>query len=232
MINKVLAIIPAYNAGELPAKVALGLKNALPDATILGIDDGSTDETRMVLRSVCDKVLELDVNRGKGVVLREGFQFAIDRGADAVLTIDADGQHDPAFAPAMIKALDNADIVIGSRQIGGKAVPWHRRIANLTSSAITRAIAKVHISDSQSGYRAMRIELLKNVHAVGNRYEFEQDFLFRAARQGYRFAEVPISTVYGAPSHFRAIVDAYRVVSVLWRHKAGIFQKTPKPASR
>ena len=64
MINKVLAIIPAYNAGELPAKVALGLKNVLPNATILGIDDGSTDETRAVLRSVCDEMIEFDVNRG------------------------------------------------------------------------------------------------------------------------------------------------------------------------
>lgn len=224
MITKVLAIIPAYNAGELPAKVALGLKNVLPDAMILGIDDGSTDDTRSVLRSVCDEMIEFDVNRGKGTVLRAGFAYAIENGYDAVLTIDADGQHDPAFAPAIVRALDNADIVIGARQISGKAVPWHRRIANIMSSATTRAIAKVNISDSQSGYRAFRTEVLRNVHAVGDRYDYEQDFLFRAARQGYRFADVPISTVYGAPSHFRAAVDAWRIIRVLWRHKAGIFR--------
>ena len=95
---------------------------------------------------------------------------------------------------------------------------------NMNITGPARANAKVNITDSQSGYRAFRTEVLKNVHAVGDRYDYEQDFLFRAARQGYRFADVPISTVYGAPSHFRAAVDAWRIIRVLWRHKAGIFR--------
>ena len=78
------------------------------------------------------------MNRGKGAALRAGFDLALKKGAAAVLTIDSDGQHDAAFAPAIVGALDRADIVIGTRDLSGKAVPKHRRIANMISSAATR----------------------------------------------------------------------------------------------
>lgn len=224
--KNVLCIIPAYNAEPTVAGVVLGVRNTLPDAQVLAVDDGSTDETRMVARAVADHTIEFQENKGKGAALKAAFDFAVERDFEAVLTIDADGQHDPAFAPAMIRALDNADIVVGTREIGGRSVPLHRRIANLISSAATRAVSGAQIHDSQSGYRAIRTEVLRNVNARGSRYEYEMDFIILAARRGYRVAGVPISTVYGTatPSNFRAIRDAVRVLRVLWRHKAGVFR--------
>jgi glycosyltransferase involved in cell wall biosynthesis len=224
--KKILCVIPAYNAEPNVAGVVLAVRNALPEAAILIVDDGSTDETLMVARSVADHTIEFPHNQGKGDALKAAFAFAVERDFDVVLTIDADGQHDPAFAPAMIRALEHADVVVGTREIGGRSVPIHRRIANLISSAATRAVSGARIHDSQSGYRAMRSEVLRNVDARGSRYEYEMDFIIVAARKGYRIGEVPISTVYGTatPSNFRAIRDAVRVLRVLWRHKAGVFR--------
>ena len=147
------------------------------------------------------------------------------KGAAAVLTIDSDGQHDPAFAPAIVGALDRADIVIGTRDLSGKAVPKHRRIANMISSAATRAVSGGKVRDSQSGYRAIKAEVLRKIHAVGDRYEFETDFIIRAARAGFTTVNVPISTIYGSPSYFREFRDAWLVIKVLWRHRAGIFKR-------
>ena len=74
--------------------------------------------------------------------------------------------------------------------------------------------------DAQSGYRAMRRDVLERVHATGDRYEYETEFLIEAARAGYRIASVGVPTMYGAPSHFRAWNDSMRVVRAIWRHRA------------
>jgi len=189
------------------------------------VDDGSTDGSRQLLRTVTDETIEFDKNRGKGAALRAGFDAALKKGAAAVLTIDSDGQHDAAFAPAIVGALDRADIAIGTRDLSGKAVPKHRRIANMISSAATRAVSGGKVRDSQSGYRAIKAEVLRKVQAVGDRYEFETDFIIRAARSGFTTVNVAISTIYGSPSYFREFRDAWLVIKVLWRHRAGIFNR-------
>lgn len=225
MIEPLVVIVPVYNAEPTLAKVVKGVRRSLPRALIIGVDDGSTDGSRALLRTVADETIEFDKNRGKGAALRAAFEKALEKGAAAVLTIDSDGQHDPAFAPAIVGALDRADIVIGTRDLSGAHVPKHRRIANMISSAATRAVSGGKVRDSQSGYRAMKAEVLRKVHAIGDRYEFETDFIIRAARAGFTTVNVPISTIYGSPSYFREFRDAWLVIKVLWRHKAGIFRR-------
>lgn len=225
MIEPLVTIIPAYNAEATAGQVVKDVKRHLPRTFVIGVDDGSTDGTRSVLRASCDETIEFDKNRGKGAALRAGFKSAIGKGAAAVLTIDSDGQHDAAFAPAIVGALDSYDIAIGTRNLSGKAVPFHRKIANAISSAATRAVSGGAVRDSQSGYRAMRIEVLKKVDAVGDRYEFETDFIIRAARAGFSTTNIPISTIYGSPSYFREFRDAWLVIKVLWRHKAGALKR-------
>jgi glycosyltransferase involved in cell wall biosynthesis len=218
-------IVPAYNAEPTLANVVKGVRRTLPKALIIGVDDGSTDGSGQLMKTVADETIEFAQNRGKGAALRAGFAAALKKGAAAVLTIDSDGQHDPAFATAIVGALDRADIVIGTRDLSGKAVPKHRRIANMISSAATRAVSGGKVRDSQSGYRAMKAEVLRKVDAVGDRYEFETDFIIRAARAGFTTVNVPISTIYGSPSYFREFRDAWLVIKVLWRHRAGIFKR-------
>jgi glycosyltransferase involved in cell wall biosynthesis len=225
LIEPLVVIVPVYNAEPTLANVVKGVRRSLPGALVIGVDDGSTDGSRKLLRTVADETIEFDKNRGKGAALRAAFQKALEKGAAAVLTIDSDGQHDPAFAPAIVGALDRADIVIGTRDLSGAHVPRHRRIANMISSAATRAVSGGKVRDSQSGYRAMKAEVLRKVHAIGDRYEFETDFIIRAARSGFTTVNVPISTIYGSPSYFREFRDAWLVIKVLWRHKAGIFKR-------
>jgi glycosyltransferase involved in cell wall biosynthesis len=225
LIEPLVVIVPVYNAEPTLAKVVKDVRRNLPGALIIGVDDGSTDGSRQLLRTVADETIEFEVNRGKGAALRAGFDLALKRGAAAVLTIDSDGQHDAAFAPAIVGALDRADIVIGTRDLSGKAVPKHRRIANMISSAATRAVSGGKVRDSQSGYRAMKAEVLRKVNGEGDRYEFETDFIIRAARAGFTTTNVPISTIYGSPSYFREFRDAWLVIKVLWRHKAGVLKR-------
>jgi glycosyltransferase involved in cell wall biosynthesis len=225
LIEPLVVIVPAFNAEPTLANVVKGVRRTLPKAFIIGVDDGSTDGSAQLMRTVADETIEFPQNRGKGAALRAGFDSALKKGAAAVLTIDSDGQHDPAFATAIIGALDHADIVIGTRDLSGKAVPKHRRIANMISSAATRAVSGGKVRDSQSGYRAMKAEVLRKVDAVGDRYEFETDFIIRAARAGFTTVNVPISTIYGSPSYFREFRDAWLVIKVLWRHRAGIFKR-------
>jgi hypothetical protein len=81
------------------------------------------------------------------------------------------------------------------------------------------------VRDSQSGYRAMKAEVLRKVNGEGDRYEFETDFIIRAARAGFTTVNVPISTIYGSPSYFREFRDAWLVIKVLWRHRAGVLKR-------
>ena len=165
-MNRSIAIVlPAYNAEKTLSPVVRGLRQSLPGAFIIGLNDGSTDGTGALLRSVCDRTIEFPSNRGKGAALRAGFAAALERDCDAVLTIDSDGQHDPAFAPSILGALDGFHIAIGTRDLTQEQVPRHRRVANFLSSAATRLVSGGAVRDSQSGYRGIRREVLEEVKA-------------------------------------------------------------------
>ncbi|HEY7898496.1 MAG TPA: glycosyltransferase family 2 protein [Gemmatimonadaceae bacterium] len=220
-----VCVLPALNAGDTVAEVVTSVRRHVGDVFVLGVDDGSTDATRSILKRTCDHVLWFDSNRGKGAALRAAFEYVADRfPRSAVITLDADGQHDPAFAPRLLEALDLADIVIGTREIGCPSVPPHRRIANRISTAATCAVTRLRLTDSQSGFRALRGEVVAAIDAHGDRYEYETDFIVRASQRGYRISEVAVPTIYGPPSHFRELADTWRVARVLWSHRAAAFR--------
>jgi hypothetical protein len=215
-------VIPALNAEATIADVILATRRALPHACIAVVDDGSRDGTGQTAHAAGATVLRFERNRGKGAALRAGIAAVVARDAAAILTLDADGQHDPAAAPALLEALTWADIAIGTRARSRTAMPWRRRLTNsLASSAVTRLVG-MPVSDSQSGFRAFRRRVALEIQARGDRFEYETDFLIRAGRAGLRIAAVPIPTVYGGRSHFRAFADSMRIVGTLWRHRAGV----------
>lgn len=221
-----VCVIPAFNAERTVRDVVAAVRAALPEVFVVGVDDGSTDGTASQLRHGCDHVITFDHNRGKGAALRAALAFAAaERPGHPVITVDADGQHDAAFAPRLLEALSRADVVIGARQLGAVSVPAHRRLANRLSTAATRAVTRSSISDSQSGFRALSGDVVRSVEARGDRYEFETDFLVRAAHQGFRIVEVTVPTIYGPPSHFRALQDAWRVTRILWSHRSALFRR-------
>jgi glycosyltransferase involved in cell wall biosynthesis len=216
-VQRVACVIPAYDAARTLASVIRGLRAAVPDAVTVVVNDGSRDDTGAAADQWADCAVHLAHNRGKGAALRAGFEVALAAGATAILTIDADGQHDPACAPQLLAALTDADVVIGTRERRGSAMPMHRRVSNAVSAAAISACAGLRLADTQSGYRAMRAAVLARVAPTGDRYEYETDFLIQAARDGFRIACVPVPTIYGAPSHFRELRDAARVVRTICR---------------
>ena len=219
MSERVACVIPAYRAAHTLPGVLQALRAALPAARIIVIDDGSPDATAAVAKDLADWTIRLIDNRGKGAALRSGFEEALRGGDDVVVTVDADGQHDPGYAPSLLEALDGFDMVIGERVRAGSSMPLRRRMTNAMASLAIARVAGVHLQDTQSGFRAIRRRVLERIRAHGDRYEFETDFLIRAGRAGCRIASVPIATIYGAPSHFREISDAVRVVRTIWRHR-------------
>jgi glycosyltransferase involved in cell wall biosynthesis len=224
VIARVACVVPAYNAAARVGGVIAGLRASLPGAIVVGVDDGSADRTRDVLADGCDSLVVHPRNLGKGRALRAGFAEALARGAEHVVTIDADGQHDPAAAPRLVAALAAADVVLGARPRAGTAMPPHRRFSNALSSACVSLAAGCRIPDSQTGYRAFRATALRAVEGMGDRYDFETDLLIRLARRGFRVATVHVPTIYGAESHFHPVRDTAHVIRAIWRHRAEVFR--------
>lgn len=216
---RVCAVIPARDAASTIGPVVRGLRTTLPDATVIVIDDGSSDETGAVARQAGAEVVRHTLNQGKGAALQTGFDEALRLGADAVLALDADGQHDPEWAPRLLAGLTEADLVVGSRLQSRDGMPWLRRVTNDVTSWWVSRLARTDIEDSQSGYRAIRATVLRRVRPEARRFEYESEFLVTAARAGFRIAAVSIPTLYNAPgSHIRPVRDTVRFVRFVLRH--------------
>ena len=189
----VIAVIPAYQAAPTLDAVVRGAGEHLP---VLVVDDGSTDATSAVAEAAGAEVLRQEPNQGKGAALRSGFARALENGATAVLTLDADGQHDPACAPDFLAAWRErgAPLIIGRRDFS--QMPLSRRVANnLGTQTFSWAVGR-HVDDNQSGYRLIARPLLP--HLLGSSedgFEFEVEMITDAIRAGLDIDWVPIPTI-------------------------------------
>jgi glycosyltransferase involved in cell wall biosynthesis len=165
-------------------------------------------------------------NAGKAAALRTGVQLALALSPQpqAIVTIDADGQHDPADIPRFLDAVAEADLAIGCRARGGTSMPVVRRMANGLSTRAISWCAGQPIRDAQCGMRAIRVPLLATVPLAGERYAAETAFVIRAARAGARIREVEIATRYGPASHFRPLRDAAHIVATIWSLRPSTFR--------
>jgi len=212
---RVAALIPAYQAAAHLGEVLLRLQALDPPPDVLVVDDGSRDGTAEVARQLGARVLSFAANRGKGHALLAGFRALAD--LDAVVTLDADGQHPPECFPAFVAAArGGADLVLGRRARSG-TMPLLRRFANAFSSRWASRLAGRPISDSQCGYRLYTRPVLARTPITPGRYELETEIVVRAARLGFRLAELEVPTVYGGESHIRALRDVPRIAGVLAR---------------
>jgi len=193
---RILAIIPAYKEEGRVGATVRGALEYLAD--VLVVDDGSPDRTAEEARAADAVVLRQEPNQGKGAALLRGFDYALENGYDAVVTLDADGQHDPAAIPAMIAELKaGADIVIGARKKNPLVMPPQRIFSNAWTSVTLTALTGALVRDSQSGYRAIRAKVLRAVPLTTTKYDLESEQLVRAARRGFRITHVTVPTIYG-----------------------------------
>ena len=218
----ILALIPGYQEGPRIAAVVAGAALHLP---VLVVDDGSTDDTAKQAESAGATVLRSAHNEGKGAALRAGFRHALDHGADAVVTLDADGQHHPDEIPAFLAAYerDRPELVIGRRDFS--QMPAARRLSNTVGGWVFSAAVGRVVPDNQSGFRLIGRRLMRTLlDSDEPGFEFEVEMIARCMALGLPIAWVPIRTIYaGEPSHVRPLshlrqfvrisIEARRIVS-------------------
>jgi glycosyltransferase involved in cell wall biosynthesis len=202
----ILALIPAYEEGPRIGAVVEAARRHLP---VVVVDDGSTDDTADRARAAGAMVLRQQPNAGKGAALRAGFRHALDAGAPAVVTLDADGQHDPAEIPAFLERFRErrVELIIGQRDL--RSMPPIRQLSNTVGGLVLGVALGRSVPDNQSGYRLIGRTLMRALlDSDESGFEFEVEMIARCLALGLPLDSVPIRTIYaGEPSHIRP-----------WRH--------------
>ncbi|MFI5301278.1 MAG: glycosyltransferase family 2 protein [Polyangiales bacterium] len=192
---RTIAVIPAHDEEETISAVVSRAGTYVD--RVLVIDDGSHDKTAELARQAGAEVLSLNPNRGKGGALRAGLDRAVELGAEVVVTLDADGEHEPDELPAFLKAIENADVVLGAREVyrsgarralNGLALFWFQ-------------LLDPSIRDTICGYRAFRTAVLPKLATNAGGFAYEQEVILLAVQAGLRLATVDIKTVPRQRSH-------------------------------
>ena len=197
---RVLVVVPALNEEQAVEGVVSEVRRwapNLPHLDVLVVDDGSEDDTSVVARRAGALVCTLPFTLGVGGAMRTGYRYAIRHGYDAVLQIDGDGQHDPAYIPALLEALRGADVVIGARFAGVESyqVKGPRRWAMAILARALTWIADARLSDVTSGYRAVN---RRGMQVFADHYPTEYlgdtvESLVIAVRAGCRVQQIPVA---------------------------------------
>jgi glycosyltransferase involved in cell wall biosynthesis len=203
-VTDVLALIPGFQEGPRIGAVVEAARRHLP---VVVIDDGSTDDTAVRAEAAGAIVVRQVPNQGKGAALREGFRHALTSGAVRVITLDADGQHDPAEIPAFLAAFEatGAELVVGQRNF--REMPPVRRLSNTVGGLLVSAAVGRPIPDNQSGYRLIGRRLMTDLlDSTEDGFAFEVEMIARCIALDLPIAWVPIRTIYaGEPSHVRPL---------------------------
>jgi len=230
MAEKALVIIPTYNElNNLQLIVPLVLGQD-PRLEILVVDDNSPDGTGKAADEIAQRdprvhVLHRSGKLGLGTAYLEGFRWALDRDYEYVFEMDADFSHDPKHLPQFLAAAEDADLVLGSRYLGGRVTvvnwPMPRLLLSYFANIYARIVTGVHLGDATGGFKCFRRRVLEaiDLRAVhSNGYAFQIEMSTRAARKGFRIKEIPIVFVDrtdGVSKMSKAIVR--EAVWMVWR---------------
>ncbi len=217
--QRVGVLIPTFNNAATLEKVIDGCREYVDSASILIVDDGSTDETpQLLVRFAADlRTLRHETNRGKGSALRSGFRYLETAGFTHAVTLDADGQHFPSDLPRFLGAIADhpESLLVGERNMQVARAPRRSLVGLALSNRVLGCLAGVRLRDSQSGFRAYPLATVSQLHLRGDRYEFEFEVLVQAGRRGVSLVSVPIDCAYdvvgGGVSHFRPLRDVVRI---------------------
>ena len=219
-MDKICILIPAYNAQETLGFVLKKIEPLKIDTVV--VNDGSSDETKKVALENGAQLLEHPLNLGKGAALRTGFQWILQKDYQVIITLDADGQHDPSEIPSLLKIFQSVkpDILIASRAAEFGKMTFLRRFWNRLGVKAVARLCHSDITDSQSGFRLIRREILKEVGLSTSRFETELELLINACKRGFSVLSVPIATprIDGTgSSHFRPVADTWQECKLFLR---------------
>ncbi len=215
----VCAVIPACNEEARVGEVVRGARRHL--SRVVVVDDGSADGTADAARRAGAEVLRHPGNRGKGAALKTGMEHAFGEGFDAVVVLDADGQHAAGEIPLFLGTAERtgADVVVGSRMDNAEGMPLVRYLTNRFTSAVVSKLAGQRIPDSQCGFRLIGERAFRRMGFKTSRYDTESEMLIEAGRAGCRIVSVPVRTIYGTgKSKINPFVDTARFFRLVLRH--------------
>ncbi|WP_435769952.1 polyprenol monophosphomannose synthase [Nocardioides sp. SYSU DS0651] len=199
-------VVPTFNEADNLAWIVGRLRSAQPAVDVLVVDDGSPDGTGAIADALAADdpgihVLHRIAKGGLGAAYLAGFAWALDEGYDAVGEMDADGSHQPEQLHRLLRALDGADLVIGSRWVPGGSVvnwPWQREVLSRGGNLYVRLLLGIDVRDATAGYRLFRRTTLEKIRLDEVRstgYVFQTDLVARTLRAGLTVREVPIEFV-------------------------------------
>lgn len=202
---RALVVVPTYNEALNIIEVLHGIREVVPQADVLVVDDSSPDGTGALAEGVAAELGQIDVlhrpsKDGLGPAYRAGLGLGIERGYEVIVQMDADLSHDPGALPALLAAIEGgADVAIGSRYVPGGSIPhwpWHRRALSRYGNAYTRFALRTGISDATSGFRSYRASKLQTIDPATTRatgYGIQIEIAYRLSQAGATIAEVPIA---------------------------------------
>ncbi len=204
---RVLVVLPTYNESATIARIIRAVRQSLPTAEVLVVDDSSPDRTAKLAEEAGEAVGNVHVlvrpeKNGLGPAYRAGFDWGLQRGYDAFVEMDSDFSHDPASLPALVGAIEaGAQVAIGSRYVPGGSIPnWKlsRRLLSRGGNIYADLLLGLAVKDSTGGFRVYLAEVLRAVDLPSVRadgYGFQIEMTYRARQAGARIVEVPISFV-------------------------------------
>jgi len=200
---KVVIVVPTYNEIENVERLVESVCSYQPGINILFVDDSSPDGTATLIKKMqqkrnCIHLLERPVKEGLGRAYIAGFKVALKKGFQYIFEMDADFSHDPKEIPNFLKAIEDNDLVLGSRYIKGVNVvnwPLRRLLLSYFANMYTRIVTGLPIQDATGGFKCFRREVLENIDLDkidSNGYGFQIELSFKAWKKGYRVKEIPI----------------------------------------
>ena len=211
---KVSLVIPAYNEADHMSHLLESIPTVVHEVIV--VDDGSTDETPHIVEANGAVLVQHPVNMGKGIAMASGITKAT---GDVIVFMDADLQHHPEDIERLLEPLLNgaADLSIGVRTLGSrKEMPPQRRLTNFLGNLLVYLRTQKWVSDTQSGFRAVRKDYLDKMVFKSQRYEIEIEMLIWARRLGMRIHEVPIKVKYGQEKSHWKVRNLFRVFKILY----------------
>lgn len=211
---KICALIPAFDEADNIAQVVNATQEYVE--TVVVIDDGSQDSTGELATDAGALCVRCETHQGKGYAMRKGISHIPPRGYTHVLFLDGDGQHRPEDIPKLIRAADEtgAGMVIGTRQFDRQRMPTSRYLSNTIGSIVASWLVGKKITDSQCGFRLVRLDELRRLHLTAKKYEFEMEVLIKMSLLGSSLVCAPVSVVYEhgqARSKMQPVRDTVRI---------------------
>lgn len=210
----IIAIIPAHNEAETIGTIISNTAHFVDK--IIVINDGSTDSTKDAANQAGAEVISNIIRQGLGKTMRRGYQETLKQGADIIVQLDADGQYLAEEIPLLVQPIINneADLILGSRLENIQYnMPFLKKLGNKSFSYVLRLLTGADVKDGQTGFRAMRKEVLETA-MPDNKYTYTQEMIIRTAEEGWRIKSVPITFVERKSGESRLISNPF---SYAWR---------------